>query len=193
MSWVTFRPIRTQDLFHGTVVWKCREKVWGFYLFDEHSFLFRSVCVCIRFWSVLLAWEQSTRCRACVRVITSLHSWESLIEKPDNLARCQTFPEVYSLIMWLVDVSGVFIDYLFLSQQDDCRILRVKVIAGIGLAKKDILGARWVSVGENMLLSCTGICVCLLIRDHANTCVWRHRSRDPRDKTRLCWVWMMDQ
>lgn len=30
----------------------------------------------------------------------------------------------------------------YVSFQDDTRILKVKVIAGIGLAKKDIIGAR---------------------------------------------------
>jgi len=45
------------------------------------------------------------------------------------------------------------LNIFFAFLQDESRILRVKIIAGIGLAKKDILGAR--SVHRVVVSHCT--------------------------------------
>lgn len=62
------------------------------------------------------------------------------LKNTDKLDCCQTVQELCVVIVVVFDfVVDVFAFFL---QQDESRILRVRVIAGIGLAKKDILGAR---------------------------------------------------
>lgn len=77
--------------------------------------------------------------------------------------------EVNQLNVWSLHCFPWFeLIHHFLFWQHETRVLRVKVIAGIDLAKKDIIGARWASPEilpspKGSLVCQTDITVCLLI------------------------------